>query len=50
MLRCMEDAAYRRTWATGLYRLQDQLLPVLAFVPAGRGLGPGKGSTSRRQS
>ena len=46
----MEDAAYHRTWATGLYRLQDRVLPALAFALAGRGLGPGKESTSRRQS
>jgi hypothetical protein len=43
-LQCTEDAACHRTWVTGLFRLQHRALPALVFAPAGRGLGPERGS------
>jgi hypothetical protein len=48
--RCTEDEACRQTWVTGLFQLQHQVPPALFFAPAGKGLGPERGNTSRIQS
>jgi hypothetical protein len=49
-LQCREGVACHRTWVAGLFRLQYRVLPVLAFVPAGRVLGPERKISSRIRS
>ena len=47
LLQYTEDVACHRMRVTGLFLLQHRALPVLAFVPAGRGLAPERGKLSR---